>query len=97
MLCRTPIGEEVSRGDLVKGYESEKDHFVPRDDDFETALIDLPTPRSWAKFLGAASIDLASSTLPFVALTAKPGGPPLVGHAIRTALIRHALSLPGGT
>jgi DNA end-binding protein Ku len=50
--------EEVSRGDLVKGYEFEKDRYVLLDDDdFEQARIESSTTLTIGKFVDVASID----------------------------------------
>jgi DNA end-binding protein Ku len=50
--------EEVSRGDLVKGYEFEKDRYVLLDDDdFEQARIESSSTLTIGKFVDAASID----------------------------------------
>jgi DNA end-binding protein Ku len=50
--------EEVSRGDLVKGYEFEKDRYVLLDeDDFEQAKIDSSSTLTIGKFVDVASIE----------------------------------------
>ena len=50
--------EEVSRGDLVKGYEFEKDRYVLLDDDdFEQARIESSSTLTIGKFVDTASID----------------------------------------
>jgi len=50
--------KEVSRGDLVKGYEFKKDTYVLLDDaDFERAKIDSSATLDIAKFVPADSID----------------------------------------
>lgn len=50
--------EEVSRKDLVKGFEFEKDRYVLMDDDdFEQAKIDSSSTLTIAKFVEVASID----------------------------------------
>jgi DNA end-binding protein Ku len=50
--------EEVSRGDLVKGYEFEKDRYVLLDDDdFEQARIESSSTLTIGKFVDVASID----------------------------------------
>jgi DNA end-binding protein Ku len=50
--------EEVSRSDLVKGYEFEKDRYVLlEDDDFEQARIDTSSTLTINKFVDIASID----------------------------------------
>lgn len=50
--------EEVSRGDLVKGYEFEKDRYVLlEDDDFERARIDSSSTLTISKFIDVVSID----------------------------------------
>jgi DNA end-binding protein Ku len=50
--------EEVSRQDLVKGYEFEKDRYVLLDDDdFEQARIDTSSTLTIGKFVDAGSID----------------------------------------
>ena len=50
--------KEVHRGDLVKGYEFEKDSYVLLDDaDFESAKIDSSTVLSVDKFVTADAID----------------------------------------
>jgi DNA end-binding protein Ku len=50
--------EEVSRGDLVKGYEFEKDRYVMLDDDdFEQARIESSTTLTISKFVDVGSID----------------------------------------
>jgi DNA end-binding protein Ku len=50
--------EEVSRGDLVKGYEFEKDRYVLLDeDDFEQAKIDSSSTLTIGKFVELASIE----------------------------------------
>ncbi len=51
-------GEELSRGDLVRGYEFKKDTFVLLDEeDFERARIESSTVLNIAKFVDAATID----------------------------------------
>jgi DNA end-binding protein Ku len=50
--------EEVARGDLVKGYEFEKDRYVLLDDDdFERARIESSTTLTITKFVDVASIE----------------------------------------
>jgi DNA end-binding protein Ku len=50
--------EEVSRGDLVKGYEFEKDRYVLMDDDdFEQARIESSSTLTIGKFVSTESID----------------------------------------
>jgi DNA end-binding protein Ku len=50
--------KEVSRQDLVKGYEFEKDRYVLLDDDdFEQARIESSSTLTINKFVAAASID----------------------------------------
>jgi DNA end-binding protein Ku len=50
--------EEVSRGDLVKGYEFEKDRYILLDDeDFEEARIESSSTLTIGKFVDAESID----------------------------------------
>jgi DNA end-binding protein Ku len=50
--------EELSRGDLLKGFEFEKDRYVLLDDDdFEQARIDSSSTLTIGKFVDAASID----------------------------------------
>ena len=50
--------KEVHRGDLVKGYEFEKDSYVLLDDaDFESAKIDSSTVLTVDKFVAADAID----------------------------------------
>src|SRR4051812_22927158 len=50
--------EEVSRTDLVKGYEFEKDRYVLLDDDdFEQAKIESSTTLTIAKFVDVESIE----------------------------------------
>jgi DNA end-binding protein Ku len=50
--------EEVSRSDLVKGFEFEKDRYVLLDDDdFERARIDSSSTLTIGKFVDAESID----------------------------------------
>lgn len=50
--------QEVARGDLVKGYEFEKDHYILLDDeDFEQARIESSSTLAVSKFVEAASID----------------------------------------
>jgi DNA end-binding protein Ku len=50
--------EEVSRRELVKGYEFKKDnHLLMSDDDFEAARIDSSSTLSIGKFVTADSID----------------------------------------
>jgi DNA end-binding protein Ku len=50
--------EEVSRSDLVKGYEFEKDRYVLLDDeDFEQAKIDSSSTLTIGKFVNVTSID----------------------------------------
>lgn len=50
--------EEVSRSDLVKGYEFRKDHYLLMDDaDFEAARIESSSMLTVEKFVPAASID----------------------------------------
>jgi DNA end-binding protein Ku len=50
--------EEVSRGDLVKGYEFEKDRYLLLDDDdFERARIESSSTLMIGKFVSLGSID----------------------------------------
>lgn len=50
--------EEVSRGELVKGFEFEKDRYVLLDeDDFEQARIESSSTLTIGKFVDAGSID----------------------------------------
>src|ERR1700761_2895289 len=50
--------EEVSRSDLVKGFEFEKDHYVLLDEeDFEQARIESSSTLTVGKFVDVASID----------------------------------------
>jgi DNA end-binding protein Ku len=50
--------EEVTRSDLVKGYEFEKDRYVLMDDDdFEHAKIDSSSTLTIGKFVDVGSID----------------------------------------
>ncbi|HEX2941642.1 MAG TPA: Ku protein, partial [Rhodopila sp.] len=50
--------EEVSRSDLVKGYEFEKDRYVIlEDEDFEQARIESSSTLNISKFVEAGSID----------------------------------------
>jgi DNA end-binding protein Ku len=50
--------EDVSRADLVKGYEFKKDHFLLLDDaDFDAARIESSSVMAVEKFVEAASID----------------------------------------
>jgi DNA end-binding protein Ku len=50
--------EDVSRGDLVKGYEFEKDRYVLLDDDdFEQARIESSSTLTIGKFVETDSID----------------------------------------
>jgi len=50
--------EELSRRDLARGYEFEKDHYVLLDDeDFEKARIDSSSTLNVEKFVTAESID----------------------------------------
>src|ERR1700753_986367 len=49
--------EEVSRSDLVKGYEFEKDRYVLLEDaDFEQARIDSSSVLTISKFVDASQI-----------------------------------------
>lgn len=48
---------EVSRADLVKGYEFEKDRYVLLDDDFEQARIESSSVLTITKFVDADSIE----------------------------------------
>jgi DNA end-binding protein Ku len=51
-------GDTLSRGDLVKGYEFKKDHYLIIDDeDFESARIESSSVVKIDKFVDAASID----------------------------------------
>lgn len=51
-------GETLSRGDLVKGYEFKKDHYLIVDDeDFESARIESSSAVKIDKFVDADSID----------------------------------------
>ena len=51
-------GDTLSRGDLVKGYEFKKDHYLIIDDeDFESARIESSSAVKIDKFVDAASID----------------------------------------
>jgi DNA end-binding protein Ku len=50
--------EELSRRDLVKGYEFKKDNYIIlTDDDFETARVESSTTINVDKFVDIASID----------------------------------------
>lgn len=50
--------EELSRGDLVKGYEFKKDHYLLMEDgDFEAARIESSGVLAIEKFVPASSID----------------------------------------
>lgn len=50
--------EDVSRADLVKGYEFKKDHFLLMDDaDFEAARIESSSVMAVEKFVAATAID----------------------------------------
>lgn len=50
--------EELSRSDLVKGYQFKKDHYlIMEDTDFEAARIDSSSVLAIEKFVPAASID----------------------------------------
>ena len=50
--------EEVSRGDLVKGFEFEKDRYILLDeDDFEQARIESSSTLTIGKFVDVGSID----------------------------------------
>lgn len=51
-------GEEIDRGDLVRGYEFKKDHYVLlSDEDFESARIESSSLMTIDKFVPAGSID----------------------------------------
>ena len=51
-------GDTLSRGDLVKGYEFKKDHYLIVDDeDFESARIESSTTVKIEKFVDTNSID----------------------------------------
>ena len=51
-------GEEISRGDTVKGYEYEKNHYViMTDEDFESVKVESSSTMMVEKFVDAASID----------------------------------------
>ena len=51
-------GDELSRGDLVKGYQYEKDRYVILDDeDFEKARIESSSTMTVGKFVEADKID----------------------------------------
>ncbi len=51
-------GDTLSRGDLVKGYEFKKDHYLIIDDeDFESARIESSSTVKIDKFVDAGSID----------------------------------------
>jgi DNA end-binding protein Ku len=51
-------GDTLSRGDLVKGYEFKKDHYLIVDDeDFETARIESSTTLKIEKFVDTNAID----------------------------------------
>ncbi len=51
-------GKEVSRGDLVKGYEFKKDtYIILTDEDFESARIETSSTIKIEKFVDVASID----------------------------------------
>jgi DNA end-binding protein Ku len=50
--------EEVSRGELVKGYEFKKDHYLLlTEDDFESVRVDSSSTMTIEKFVPAESID----------------------------------------
>src|SRR4051794_23408261 len=50
--------EEVSRGELVKGYEFKKDHYLlMTEDDFESVRVDSSSTMTVEKFVPAESID----------------------------------------
>ena len=51
-------GDTLSRGDLVKGYEFKKDHYLIVDDeDFESARVESSTTVKIEKFVDTNSID----------------------------------------
>jgi DNA end-binding protein Ku len=81
--------EEVSRGELVKGYEFEKDHYILLDDhDFEQARIESSRTLTISKFVDAATIDpVFFDTCYFVAPDGDAGQDVFVvlRDAIRTA------------
>ena len=50
--------EELKRGDLVKGYEFKKDHYlIMTEEDFESARVESSTTMTVDKFVPAESID----------------------------------------
>jgi DNA end-binding protein Ku len=50
--------DEVSRGELVKGYEFKKDHYLlMTEDDFESVRVDSSSTMTIEKFVPAESID----------------------------------------
>jgi DNA end-binding protein Ku len=50
--------EDVSRGDLVKGYQFKKDHYLlMEDEDFEKARIESSSVLAIEKFVPSSSID----------------------------------------
>ncbi len=58
MTLDAGTNKEVHRGDLVKGYEFEKDSYVLLDDaDFESAKIDSSAVLTIDKFIDAGAID----------------------------------------
>jgi DNA end-binding protein Ku len=59
MITRdSETGDEVSRGELVKGYEFKKDHYLlMEDEDFQNARIESSTVLSIEKFVPTSSID----------------------------------------
>ncbi|MCW3474889.1 non-homologous end joining protein Ku [Limobrevibacterium gyesilva] len=51
-------GEELARGDLVKGYEYKKDSYIIlTEEDFETARVDSSSTMKIGKFVKAGAID----------------------------------------
>ena len=51
-------GEELKRGDLVKGYEFKKDtYLIVTDEDFESARVDTSSTIKIDKFVDAGAID----------------------------------------
>ena len=89
-------GKEVHRGDLVKGYEFEKDTYVLLDDaDFESAKIDSSAVLNVDKFVDAGAIDPVYYDGSFYMVPDGEAGPD-VYVALRDAIVksgRIALSL----
>ena len=77
--------DELSRKDLVKGYEFKKDTYVIlKDEEFESARLESSTTMKVDKFVDIASIDLIYYDASYLA----PDGKAENGLSMRVLLVR---------